>query len=189
VNKKSKDRSYQFIYSTNIILVNSNNFLDAKGNHPLEDTPINGKDVVFERDKLSDGKWLFCIDNKDIVEEAKKQIRDMIRHDVWLIIQNKSPFNNRKFVYHNIYKDEVIIDDIESELIRKKYLNLEECKKQHEKIPNTILDAFKDGDEIWFYNTSARPDECYSRTEALILIRGNKVICSPAILVCLADSF
>jgi len=99
INKKSKEISYQPIFLTcpptcpplltDIILVDPDNYIDYNFCHPSIGTQIFGKDVVYKKEDLVNGKWLFCIRDEKIINAAKKQIRKLIRSNVLLVIQNK----------------------------------------------------------------------------------------------------
>jgi hypothetical protein len=195
MNKKSKERSYQFIPYTNDILVNSKNFIDIKGNNPLENTCINGKDIVYNKKELKENKWLLLLDNIEIVALSKtklglaiKQIKKMICSDTWLVIQNTSPFKIKEIKYNNLYNINDHKNIIELKYIKNKYNTIEECKKDNKEVPSEIIEKFKLGDEILYYNSSPINDNCiYCSHESMILIREDNIICSPIISTTIND--
>ena len=81
---------------------------------------------------------------------------------------------------NDLYRSGATLGIIKMGFVKNKYLDINECKEHYKNIPENILNQFKLGDEIWYYNASGDIGSNTTR-EALILIRNNKIICSPII--------
>lgn len=211
-NPKSKEL-------TPIYFCSQNNFININGNHPSIGEVIDIRWVVFEREDLKDDRWLFCINDINIIQDAKKYFDYAKGHNLVIIIQDlkerekedeeregKTKDRNNKI--REQWEHFVIqykIDELNPRHIKSKYKDINSFENDYKnfkhrsklpdekekinsgqwkqkKLPSILRSNYKEGDEIWVYNSfqdfllyPGRSIECF------LLIRNNQIICSPLI--------
>lgn len=73
-------KAYIFCFAT----TESKNYLNKNGKNPSVGAAIDGSDIVFNKNDLAENKWLFCNENSNIVSDAKKQTRELVRNNDWI---------------------------------------------------------------------------------------------------------
>lgn len=201
INHSSLRESRTKIPGTNIYFCQSENYFNIKGEHPKIGTAIHYKDIVFSKEKLTEDKWMIDLGNL-CVEDVKKDLENKNKSSIWIIIRSEDDYkkeeekekikweqmrqkqseNMERFVLKHT------IDQLNNEYstcIKSKYMDLtsfenEYLKPQKMEVSTTLINNYRNGDEIWVFNNYEKPFigfiDCL---ECILLIRDNKIICSP----------
>lgn len=62
----------------------SKNYINKDGQHPEPGIAMDGFAIVFDKEELSDGKWLFCNNDEEIITRAKSQADSLQFFNNWI---------------------------------------------------------------------------------------------------------
>jgi len=219
VNRVSDYLSNTIIPNTNIPYSLPTNFIDIHGKNPSLKDKISTKNIAFNKEELTEYNWLFTLEeHKEVVKKAinaPKWKWIVIRSNEMIEeiyakenlkkqreAQNqRDRMDNFKFEENPQKIDPVfIVAKYKSlkEFIENKtnWLNYPNCKPEPYKDSGNfdggekkITEQYQSGDEIWHYSEFTKEIIAGSQIELFLLIRNNKVICSPLINHCLKCIF
>jgi hypothetical protein len=183
MNRQSKNRSCQLIPFTDILISDPRNYVNEAGEHPSLNTEICCNNIVYNKAELTNNKWLFVLnEDKQILKRAREMIGHMVGSNSHMIIQNGEKLN-RTLPPHDLFNVNDSIGVVEPRYLKKKYYNLDSCCQEHKRVPKSLIKEYIEGDEIWYYSTLKSSKS--NGHEALILVRNNKIICSPITGICI----
>ena len=203
ISRSSLSGSRTKIPGTNIYFCQSENYLNIKGEHPQTGIAINCKDIVFSKEELTEDKWMMSLDNLNI-EDVKKDLKYKNQLSIWIIIRSEEDYRSEekkdeekwdkirkkqsekmeKFLFKRTVDQ---LNNEYSDCIKSKYVDLisfenEYLKPQKIETPVILGNNYKDGDKIWIFNNYENPSIGFiSCMECILLIRDDKIICSPLI--------
>ena len=196
----SKAASSGLIANTNTPYCLPINYVDKNGKNPDVGDIIHPKDIVFSKEALKDDKWLFVRDGKDVIELTRKMFNNWPRYNYCLVIQSQEEVDKTNRTNRDLkkimdkeagrrenrrqnFKIDIDLKNLEPIFVKAKYYSLEEFKEKNKTgyFPDIINNNFKAGDEIWYYS-EFNLDYLGWLKSVFILVRNEKVICSPLIM-------
>lgn len=196
-NRVSCCLSDSFIPNTNIPYSLTTNFIDLKGRNPRSYDKISTKNIVFNKEELTEHNWFFTLEEyKDVVKKAldtqqwkwiiikSNKIRRKIAYKSKLTEQLREQQEiMRKETKRDNFKLEINLLTAGGEYIKEKYRSLAEYQEKNDTgyFPSNIPLNFQDGDEIWYYS-QFHLGHVGNLIAAYVLVRNNKIICSPLII-------
>lgn len=173
------------------------NFIDLKGRNPKSYDKISTKNIVFNKEELTEYNWFFTL------EEFKEVVKEALNTPKWKWIIVKSNKIIKKTIYKSkideqlreqrkISRRELRRDNYKLEInpltenpehIKEKYHSLEEYQEKNNTgyFPSNIPLNFQAGDEIWYYS-QFHLGYVGNLLAAFVLVRSNQIICSPLIV-------
>jgi len=207
INKNSKFTCLNNIPFTNTPFASSSNYIDSNNKCPPPNTIIHVKDIVFEKEELVENKWLIkSYPNSNFKKEVLDIFKEWLRCNIYIVIQSeenisgqvnimnqkRNDIKNRSIDRLNDFKYEDYSSphEIPEKFIVYKYKTIKDFENNtlersgnYNGAEKTIMKNYEQNDEIWYYSDNSMNINCLfgSKIEMFLLVRNNKIVCSPII--------
>jgi len=198
------------IPSLNTSFASALSYINKNNEHPIVGNKINIADIVFSKEELNSNNWLILVPD-DIKAKVVNILKHWLKIDIQIIIQSEEIIqkeiakqknkdlesdreerqkSNETRIKANNFKFEDYEENpskIPPQFIKNKYISIDDFRKKHpiyefyaSDYESKILEYYQEGDEIWHYSNF---DDHWLgwQKELFMLIRGNKIVCSPLI--------